>query len=369
MFDYTDRAVREMLPAEMKQIRDWRKEFTKRFTSGDVKAMERLSAAVDRLWKKHCEDLRQVRRETAQVFPVFGQESNPAFAERGQRLTTRQRDEIFERTVLPQGGQASAHQRLNLAMDYWCALWFWPVDEADLLPSRDEFLLELSALLEGTSHELSPLLGAEQQTLFPSGKPEQEQLRRAEEMGVLNIEDLLAKLPRLMKVRDLAERHRFLHWELEYADLFEERGGFDLILGNPPWIKIEWNEGGVMGDFEPLFILRKLSAPKLRLLREQTMNQHATLRSTYLEEYVDFDGHQSFLNAAQNYDLLRGTQSNSYKCFITQAWSTSAPQGVQGFLHQEGPYKDPNGGRLRSFLYKRLRFHFGFRNENGHPAS
>ena len=32
---------------------------------------------------KHCDDLRQVRRDTAHVFPVFGQESNPDFAEAG----------------------------------------------------------------------------------------------------------------------------------------------------------------------------------------------------------------------------------------------------------------------------------------------
>jgi len=364
MCDYTDKAVKEMLPAEMKHIRDWRKEFTRRFTEGDVRAMERLSAAVDRLWKKHCEDLRQVRRETAHIFPVFGQEKSPAFAERGQRLSTRQRDEIFERAILPRRGQASAYQRLKLAMDYWCALWFWPVDQAELLPSRDEFLLELSALLEGTSHELSPLLGAEQQALFPSGKPEQEQLRLAEEMGIVDIEDLLGKLPRLRKVRDLAERHRFLHWELEYADLFDERGGFDLILGNPPWIKIEWNEGGVMGDFEPLFILRKFSAPKMRVLRRDMMERYPLLPDTYYEEYVEFGGTQSFLNAKQNYPLLQGTQSNSYKCFLTQAWDISvALGGALGFLHPEGVYDDPKGGRLRTQLFRRLRLHCQFQNQ------
>ena len=105
MADYTDKAVKEMLPAEMKQIRDWRKEFTKRFSASDTRALERLSAAVDRLWKKHCEDLRQVRRDTAHIFPVFGQESNPAFAERGHRLTTHQRDEIFERAITPAAGR------------------------------------------------------------------------------------------------------------------------------------------------------------------------------------------------------------------------------------------------------------------------
>ena len=34
-------------------------------------------------------------------------------------------------------------------MDYWCALWFWPIDKADLLPDRDTFLMEIGLLLTG----------------------------------------------------------------------------------------------------------------------------------------------------------------------------------------------------------------------------
>jgi hypothetical protein len=362
MADYTDKAVKEMLPAEMKCIRDWRKDFTKRFTAGDARALERLSAAVDRLWRKHCQDLRQVRRETAHIFPIFGQEANPAFAERGNQLSTHQRDEIFERAITPAGGQASAYQRLKLAMDYWCSLWFWPVEVASLMPTRDEFLLEMSAILEGTSQELSPLLGPEQQDLFPTGRPEQQQLRLAEELGQVNLEELCASLPRLKQVLALGQRHRFFHWELDFADLFEDNGGFDLILGNPPWVKVSWQEGGVMGDFNPLFILRKFSAPQMREIREQTFARYSELQGTYLDEYVDLQGTQNFLNAKENYCLLLGTQSNLYKCFLTQAWAVTNSKGVQGFLHQEGPYDDPNGGELRRTLYCRLRYHFQFQN-------
>jgi hypothetical protein len=363
MADYTDKAVREMLPLEMKQIRDWRKGFTKKFHSSDFNALERLSVAVDRLWKKHAEDLRGVRTETAHVFPVFGQEENPAFTESGQRLTTRQRDRVFEHIITPGGGQASAYQRLRLAMDYWCALWAWPVDKAESLPSRDEFMVELGAILEGTSHEVAPLFGAEQKELFPTGKPVQEQLRIADQLGTVDLEDVSRKLPRLKLVRDLAERHRFLHWELEYADLFEDHGGFDLILGNPPWIKIEWDEGGVMGDVEPLYVLRKFSAPRLRELRKETLVKYPELKSTYLDEYVEFEGTQNYLNARQNYPLLLGTQSNSYKCFLTQAWLVGSGQGVQGFLHPEGLYDDPKGKQMRHSVYSRLRTHCQFQNE------
>jgi hypothetical protein len=72
---------------------------------------------------------------------------------------------------------------------------------------------------------------------------------------------------------------------------------------------------------------------------------------------------QEFLNARQNYPLVKGTQSNLFKCFITVAWSIGARSGVQAFLHPEGVYDDPNGGVLRAELYPRLRFHFQFQNQ------
>jgi hypothetical protein len=150
---------------------------------------------------------------------------------------------------------------------------------------------------------------------------------------------------------------------LEFADLFNERGGFNLMLGNPPWIKIEWDEGGLMAEFEPLFVLRSFSAPKLDRLRADTMRKHPALLTQYLGEYSEFAGAQGFLNALQNYPLLAGAPVNTYKCFIERGWFVGADESVQGFVHPEGIYDDPNGARLRATLYSRLRAHFQFRNE------
>ena len=40
------------------------------------------------------------------------------------------------------------------------------------------------------------------------------------------------------KVEELAERYHFFHWHLQFPSVFE-RGGFDVVLGNPPWIRQE----------------------------------------------------------------------------------------------------------------------------------
>ena len=181
-------------------------------------------------------------------------------------------------------------------------------------------------------------------------------------MGVVDIPKLCAQQPRLATVRDIARKNRFMHWELEFADLFAERGGFDLIIGNPPWIKIEWNEQGVLSDSHPMFAVKNLSANQTTQHRERAL-ENPTTKAMYFEEYESMSGMQTFLNAVGNYLSLKGQQTNLFKCFLPQAWVFNSKAGVSAFVHPEGVYDDPRGGALREKSYARLRKHFMFANE------
>ena len=181
-------------------------------------------------------------------------------------------------------------------------------------------------------------------------------------MGVVDIPKLCAQQPRLATVRDIARKNRFMHWELEFADLFAERGGFDLVIGNPPWIKVTWEEKGVLSDKEPLFAVRNLSANQTTNHRAATLDNRTTYKM-YFREYESMTGEQLFLNAAQNYYDLLGQQTNLYKCFLPQAWQFGSENGVSAFVHPDGVYDDSKGGGLREKLYPRLRMHFQFQNE------
>lgn len=356
MCRYEDKSVKAMCPDDIRRIAKWRTDFRREFDANESDTLIRLSAAVDRLLYRHTGALRQIRDKTEHTFPIFGHEDWP---ERGAGLSTRDRQKIFDEAIRPETGPSSDYQRLTFVMDYWCALWFWPIEHADLLPTRDEFLMEVGMVLEGTLRA-SQTIHPTQAKLFG---PEQQSLTVADEFGFVDLNALCKGSERLALVRNIAARHRFFHWELEFADIFENRGGFDLMLGNPPWIKIEWNEGAVMGDVQPMYVLRNYSAPQLAKLRDETMQKHAGLRDLYLDEYAEFEGTQWFLNAKQNYPLLIGSQSNTYKCFVKKSWEVASDRGVQGLLHPEGMYDDPHGGALRSALYPRLRYHFQFHNE------
>jgi len=357
MAAYNDKVIQELAGEEIKKIKAWRREFTKPFSDDDIKTLKRLSDEIDRLWAKQAEELRRIRERTTDPISIYGK---PADDVRSP-TTTREKDQIFQQELLSRRVRnSSPYRRLKLIMDYWCALWFWPMEEAKHLPSRDEYLLELELLLGG--HALEAEQGPKQTRLFPDTMPKQLAVNLKDEFGFVDIERLCDHRPRLMMVRELAERYRFHHWELEFADLFAERGGFDLVLGNPPWIKVTWDEVGLMGDVDPRYAIRNHRASELAKLRE-TLIEERELRSRYLAAFEEAEGTQQYLNARQNNPLLKGQQTNLYKCFIPQARMVGRSAGVSAFLHPEGVFDDPNGGRLREALYTRLRYHFQFQNQ------
>lgn len=354
MAKYTDKVVKAMAPAEIKAIDAWRKEFTKPHSTGEIELLERLSEAVDRLWEKHTADRKTIRSRTRDWIPVYGQPS-PDGGEQG--LTVQEKDAIYEKILT----ESQAGRRLKLAMDAWCALWFWPIEKADLLPDRKTWLADLAQVLIGEREEAAG--EAEQGALFGEPAPKQAELDLRDKLGRVDVAALAESHPRFSLVRQLAEKARFHHWELEFPEVFAERGGFDLVLGNPPWVKVEWNEGGILGEKEPLFVIRKTSASEMNILRESAIVRLPKLKNAYLAEYALVTATKCYLNGLQNYSFLKGMQTNLYKCFLPLAWRVGSEKGLSGFVHPEGIYDDPKGGLFRRQVYPRLRYHFQFTNE------
>ena len=58
------------------------------------------------------------------------------------------------------------------------------------------------------------------------------------------------RFPWLDTVEQIAAAQGFFHWELRFASVFAE-GGFDIQVGNPPWVRPRWEENPVLAEFEP----------------------------------------------------------------------------------------------------------------------
>jgi len=355
MANYADKVVKAMEPQSIAQINEWQKQFAKtELTAEQAEYALRLSVRIDQLWESYAKELAKIRDRTTDPLAVWGQAIEvDDLARRGSPLE--QKDKIYLQEKLSEGvANAGAYRRLKLVMDYWCALWFWSIADADQLPSREEFLQEIGAIL-GETEMLAPAV--EQMQLFPETQEQGQGKLFLTTWGYVDLDKLTLFYPRLRLVGQIAEQHRFFHWELEFADLFLQRGGFDLMVGNPPWLKVSWEEGGILGDYNPDIELHNQSATKLAQKRQDLLDMNPRLRLAYLLEYEEVTSSQNFLNATQNYPLLQGQKANLYKCFLPQAWMFTHQQGVSGFLHPESIYDDAQGKDIRRELYLRLCYH------------
>ena len=364
MCSYSDKVIKSLEPDNIKAMGKWRKKFTEPYDESDITTLLRLSAVIDDLWEAQVNLRQEIEAKTQDKLSVYGWEDDQA----DSHTTIRQKDKILSELYKSEHMRnAGPYARLKLAMDYWCALWFWPIDKADLLPTRSEFLFDMSLILEGTIGSVNvagvDAAGSVQLSLFPT---EMEEMA-SEIVGtygtdtVVDIPKLRKENPRIDLVCKIAEQNHFMHWELEFADLFAERGGFDLVIGNPPWIKMVWNEQSVLADQHPQFAVKKMTATQTAQRRNIALNYTET-RDIYYQEFENISGQQAFLGAKQNFPVLRGAV-NLYKCFLPQAWAFLSKDGVNAFLHPDGVFDDPAGGDLRYEMYPRLRYHFQFVNE------
>jgi hypothetical protein len=344
-----DKVIKGLAPEAIERIKKWRKAFNAPYSVDEVRRLEMISEHIDGVWQRAVEDRRRTCAAARFVRPLFGRDVpslTPTRAKREHAYLLR-----------PTGPM----RRLQAIMDAWCALWFWPIREAAKLPSRDEWLRTIELLAVGKrGPEKAQLpfdfmreLGEEQRQLG---------LAFIEEHGLVNVDEVGGQVPWLAVAQAVAAKRRFHHWELAFAEVFADRDGFDLILGNPPWVNHEWNEAGMLADFDPRIDLRGESAPAVAARRQTILNSEERIHG-FLDAFETFAAAHECFSSIQTYPLLAGVRTNVYKCFLTRAWAVSGPAGTVGFLHPAGIYDDPKGGELRAAAYPRLRSHFRFVNE------
>lgn len=320
-----DKVIKEVAKEHIEYIKRWRNDFTKKFDLQESNTLKNISKRIDELWRRHTESRSRLFEITKEPINIWGRPKNES--EERQSLIEKKEEELGLIKTSP----TSPYSALKMVMDYWCTLWFWPIEKSALLPTRDEFLLDISVILDA-----------------------------AQGFGP-NINELCNSVERLTVVKEVSRRTNFLHWELEFAEVFKDDNGFDLIIGNPPWIKVLWEEKDILSEKFPNISLRNLSAQRVGLLRNSLIESEETRRE-YLKEFTNSTGQKAFLSSYL-YEVLQGTQLNLYKLFMILSADISKTTGIISFIHLEGIYDDAQGNKIRKYLYKKLIFHFQFINE------
>lgn len=363
---------------EAKKMQATLKNWCAPVTEEEFKTLQRLSAKIDILLRESMETQVNIERltnnkkdiwphevESGNLFRIYEQSEN--YTEKERIFDTRYRHD-------------NAYYKLKLVMDYWCALWFWEYQDASELPTRHEYWNEIENLLNvDNSHldyntkramEKSNVV-CEPMLDFGSNRMTEEEAQIVERNKAEILESTKSQTtlfdewePERFKIaKRLAERYHFFHPMLEFIEVFWLRDGFDIICGNPPWLKLQFDDKAVMSERFPEVMIHKMSAPDARAMQARFMEDES-LKRIYNDELMEVQCSGAFMNAYANYPLLVGQQTNLYKCVLTNTFDlASVENGYIGILCPESIYDDPKGQPLRRELYKRLRYHFQYQNE------
>lgn len=367
MADYKDKDVKALFPSEMETLSQRRKQLFRKIRREDARLMLSLSKKAEKLWQSWAKKLARLRAQTSDPYSIYGHEVDW----QDHLLSYQQKNQLTEDLQNGDGREESGEfMRLKMAMNYWCALWFWPIDKAADFPTLDEFLADMGTLLSSEVLDTSNVGNeGDQLDLFDALMASEEVAEDAS--GRIRVSDLKELCPHVAISEEVAQRYRFFHWPLVFADLFmtdPNHIGFDLTFGNPPWRVPTWNSGEVIGDFIPWVLFRQESASTIRsrLLTKDSsgitlLDRRPQMATAWRNEFEEATAVKNFFTA--NYSVLAGNRLDLFKVFLPLAWQNAAKEGVQGFLHPLTNFTETKGISLRSHSYSRLRFLFKFINE------
>ncbi len=147
------------------------------------------------------------------------------------------------------------------------------------------------------------------------------------------------------EAKSVAKREGFLHWEAAFPGVWHSwqsahpQGGFDAVIGNPPWDRIKFQEVEWFSTRAP-----ELAHAQTAAARKNGVDQ---LRASGSPLASEFDAAKEraealgkMVRASGHYPLLGGGDINLYSLFVERAMGLVKPGGIVGLLTPSGIYAD-----------------------------
>ncbi len=167
------------------------------------------------------------------------------------------------------------------------------------------------------------------------------------------------------KTRELAEQYRFFHWDLAFPQVFK-RGGFDVVLGNPPWDSVRFNEEEFFAGPRPSITLASTAAVRKHLVAKLEAEDPSLFRA-YQKGLREVNGINAFVRSGVRYPLCGVGRVNLFALFAEAARSIVNERGRVGQILPSGIVSDDSTKLFfQSVIEKRqLVSFFDFENRDG----
>ena len=217
-----------------------------------------------------------------------------------------------------------AYEREKLVADAWCAAFLWPKDRP------------------GRVAEAAPTTAA---------------------WRALRDEDAPPSPTLVDTTRRIADDYGFFHWDLAFPQVLA-RGGFDVVLGNPPWERVKLQEQEFFAKRDPSIANARNAAERKRFVAALPITNPVLWKELTGAARIA-QGQSHFVRQSGRYPLCGKGDVNTYALFAEHNWSVLAPGGRAGFIVPSGiATDDTTKAYFQAILKSRaLRSMWEFENE------
>lgn len=164
-------------------------------------------------------------------------------------------------------------------------------------------------------------------------------------------------------VEALALDYQFFHWHLAFPEVFA-RGGFDVVLGNPPWDQVQLDAREWFAARAPDITNAMHHAARTDALANLQTSEPA-LHNEYVQAKRRNEGIQHFVHASGRYARTSHGRLNTASLFAETATTMTHPNGICALIVPTGIATDSFTGKFFRYLVQSERLHelLSFENE------
>ncbi|HYO90145.1 MAG TPA: hypothetical protein VEQ40_00845, partial [Pyrinomonadaceae bacterium] len=148
---------------------------------------------------------------------------------------------------------------------------------------------------------------------------------------------------------DFTDELRPFSWELEFPEIFfnadgtlKEAAGFDVVIGNPPWEAIKFNDN----EF-----LRSIGASEGTNV-EELCEENEAVASAYEHYREVLERWKSWVNTGGQYEYQQGGRyRNKWRLATEVSWKLTQPQGAMSLVVPGGIIADDGGFALKQWIF------------------